>query len=78
MSFYTATGKCISHSRYHDWGRYGQIQTMGNIEASDEFDARKKAQQIFPGGWIITAIEKQDHCHDGRCGCRSPQGEKDD
>ncbi len=69
MSWFTGTGQCIDGG--HGWGVTGQIQSIGNVEASTIQEARKLMPTIFPGGWRITKIVKQTHCHDGQCkrGC---------
>ena len=69
MPWFSATGKCMVRSCIPDWGRFGQVQSIGNIEAPSEKEALIRAKSVFPGGWEIIAITEQDHCHDGVCGC---------
>ncbi len=69
MPWFSATGKCVVRSCIPDWGKYGQVQSLGNIFASNSQEALTKAKSAFPGGWEILDITKQDHCHDGKCGC---------
>ena len=66
--WFNVTGTCVSGG--YGWGKTGQVQSMGNIEALDEQDAKDRAKRIFPGGWRIDTIIEQIHVHDGICGCK--------
>ena len=39
------------------WGRTGNTQAISGIAAETINEALYKAQQIKPGGWIVTKIE---------------------
>ena len=76
--WYTITGRCIDEGRFHIWGKKGQVQSIGNVQALNYVDAFDRGQRIFPGGWEITKVQLQSHQHDGACGCWAKETTEDE